>query len=226
VSYSQLLTQVPIFEHLESQELEHLSSLLQARRYPKGEVIFHQGDVGTALFIIRKGQVAIRLSSPDGKEATLTLLERGDFFGELALLDGEPRSTDAVAREETELLSLQRESFHVFLASSPQAALGLLASMSRMVRRVTQLVHDATFLDARSRLVRVLLELARSQGQPGPEGTVIPQKLTQLELANLCGLTRESTNKWLRFFVREGLLSYEGGQITLVHPERLSKEAE
>jgi CRP-like cAMP-binding protein len=98
--------------------------------------------------------------------------------------------------------------------------------MSRLVRRVTQLVHDATFLDARSRLVRVLLELARSQGQPGPEGTVIPQKLTQLELANLCGLTRESTNKWLRFFVREGLLSYEGGQITLVHPERLSKEAE
>jgi len=226
VSYSQLLTQVPIFEHLEGKELEHLSSLLQARRYPKGEVIFHQGDVGTALFIIRKGQVAIRLSSPDGKEATLALLERGDFFGELALLDGEPRSTDAVAREETEVLSLQRESFHVFLASSPQVALGLLATMSRMVRRVTQLVHDATFLDARSRLVRVLLELARSQGQPGPEGTVIPQKLTQLELANLCGLTRESTNKWLRFFVREGLLSYEGGQITLVQPERLSKEAQ
>jgi CRP/FNR family cyclic AMP-dependent transcriptional regulator len=226
VSYSQLLAQVPIFEHLASQELEHLSGLLQARRYPKGEVIFHQGDVGTALFVIRKGQIAIRLSSPDGKEATLALLERGDFFGELALLDGEPRSTDAVAREETELLSLQRESFHVFLASSPQVALGLLASMSRMVRRVTQLVHDATFLDARSRLIRVLLELARSQGQPGPEGTVLPQKLTQLELAKLCGLTRESTNKWLRFFVREGLLSYEGGQITLVHPERLSKEAE
>jgi CRP-like cAMP-binding protein len=182
--------------------------------------------VGTALFIIRKGQVAIRLSSPDGKEATLALLERGDFFGELALLDGEPRSTDAVAREETELLSLQRESFHLFLASSPQVAQGLLASMSRLVRRVTQLVHDATFLDARTRLVRVLLELARSQGQPGPDGVVIPQKLTQLELAHLCGLTRESINKWLRFFVREGLLSYEGGQITLVQPERLSKEAE
>ncbi len=226
MSYSQLLAQVPIFEHLGSSELEHLSSLLHARRYPRGEVIFHQGDVGTALFIIRKGQVAIRLSSPDGKEATLALLERGDFFGELALLDGEPRSTDAVAREETELLSLQRESFHLFLASSPQVAQGLLASMSRLVRRVTQLVHDATFLDARTRLVRVLLELARSQGQPGPDGVVIPQKLTQLELAHLCGLTRESINKWLRFFVREGLLSYEGGQITLVQPERLSKEAE
>jgi CRP-like cAMP-binding protein len=105
-------------------------------------------------------------------------------------------------------------------------ALGLLASLSRLVRRVTRLVHDATFLDARTRLIRVLLELARSQGQPGPEGVVITQKLTQVELANLCGLTRESTNKWLRFFVREGLLSYEGGQITLVHPERLIQQAE
>jgi CRP-like cAMP-binding protein len=214
-----------MFEHLASEELEHLSNLLHSRRYARGEVIFHQGDVGTALFIIRKGQVAIRLSSPDGKEATLALLERGDFFGELALLDGEPRSTDAVAREETELLSLQRESFRGYLESSPQVALDLLASLSRLVRRVTQLVHDATFLDARTRLIRVLLELARSQGKPGAEGVVIAQKLTQLELANLCGLTRESTNKWLRFLVREGLLSYEGGQITLVHPERLLQES-
>jgi CRP/FNR family cyclic AMP-dependent transcriptional regulator len=226
VSYAQLLAKVPMFEHLAEEELEHLSNLLHARRYPKGEVIFHQGDVGTALFIIRKGQVAIRLSSLDGKEVTLAMLERGDFFGELALLDGEPRSTDAVAREETELLSLQRESFHRYLESSPRVALGLLASMSRLVRRVTQLVHDATFLDARTRLIRVLLELARSQGQPSADGVVITQKLTQVELANLCGLTRESTNKWLRFFVREGLLSYEGGQITLVHPDQLIKQAE
>ncbi|HYI02132.1 Crp/Fnr family transcriptional regulator [Hyalangium sp.] len=226
MSYAQFLAKVPMFEHLAQEQLEHLSGLLHARRYPKGEVIFHEGDVGTALFIIRKGQVAIRLSSLDGKEATLALLERGDFFGELALLDGEPRSTDAVAREETELLSLQQESFHRFLESSPQVALGLLASLSRLVRRVTRLVHDATFLDARTRLIRVLLELARSQGRPGTDGVVITQKLTQAELANLCGLTRESTNKWLRFFVREGLLSYEGGQITLVHPERLLQDAE
>jgi CRP/FNR family cyclic AMP-dependent transcriptional regulator len=226
VSYSQFLAKVPMFEHLAEEQLERLSSLLHARRYPKGEVIFHEGDVGTALFIIRKGQVAIRLSSLDGKEATLALLERGDFFGELALLDGEPRSTDAVAREETELLSLQREGFHSFLESSPLVALGLLASLSRLVRRVTRLVHDATFLDARTRLIRVLLELAKSQGRPGADGMVITQKLTQAELANLCGLTRESTNKWLRFFVREGLLSYEGGQITLVHPERLLQDAE
>ncbi|WP_164021037.1 Crp/Fnr family transcriptional regulator [Pyxidicoccus trucidator] len=226
MSYSQLLAQVSMFEQLEGEDLEQLSALLRTRRYAKGEVIFHQGDVGRALYVIRKGEVAIRLSSPDGKEVILALLDRGDFFGELALLDGEPRSTDAVAREETDLLSIQREDFHAFLNARPKVALGLLANLSRLVRHVTQLVHDTTFLDARARLVRVLLELARNQGQQGSEGVVIPQKLTQTELANLCGLTRESTNKWLRFYVREGLLSYEGGRITLVHPGRLVREAE
>lgn len=226
MSYSQLLAQVSIFEQLDGESLEQLSALLRTRRYAKGEVIFHQGDVGTALYVIRKGEVAIRLSSPDGKEVILALLDRGDFFGELALLDGEPRSTDAVAREETDLLSIQREDFRVFLNARPKVALGLLANLSRLVRHVTQLVHDTTFLDARARLVRVLLELARNQGQQGSEGVVISQKLTQTELANLCGLTRESTNKWLRFYVREGLLAYEGGRITLVHPARLSREAE
>lgn len=226
MSYSELLARIPLFETLPREELEHLSTLLRPRRYARGEVIFHQGDVGTSLLIVRKGQVAIRLSSPEGKEVILALLDRGDFFGELALLDGEPRSTDAVAREETDVLSLQREDFQRFLAARPQLAHGLLTALARLVRRVTQLVHDTHFLDARSRLVRVLLDLAQHQGKPGADGIVISQRLTQSELANLCGLTRESANKWLRFFVREGLLSYEGGQITLVQPEALGREVE
>ena len=101
MSYAPLLAQIPMFEHLAQEDLEHLSGLLQQRRYSKGEVIFHQGDVGTALFIVRKGEVAIRLSSAEGREVILALLGRGDAFGELALLDGEPRSTDAVARDAT-----------------------------------------------------------------------------------------------------------------------------
>jgi len=222
MSYAQLLAQITMFEHLGAEHLERLSALLQERRFSKGEIIFHQGDVGTALYIVRRGEVAIRLSSPEGKEVILSLLGRGDAFGELALLDGEPRSTDAVAREETSLLCLQQEVFRQFLTEHPQLAMDLLAVLSRMVRRVTQLVHDTAFLDARARLARVLLELAKTQGASGPEGTVIGPKLTQGELANLCGVTRESVNKWLRFYAREGLLSYDSGQITLVDPERLS----
>jgi CRP-like cAMP-binding protein len=224
MSYAPLLTQIAMFEHLGAEDLERLSALLQVRRYAKGEVIFHQGDVGTALYIVRKGEVAIRLSSSEGKEVILALLGRGEAFGELALLDGEPRSTDAVAREESSLLCLQREDFRSFLQERPQVTMDLLAVLSRMVRRVTQLVHDSAFLDARARLARVLLGLARTQEQPGQSGPVVIPRLTQAELASLCGLTRESANKWLRYYAREGVLTYEGGQLTLLDPVRLRQD--
>lgn len=221
MSHSELLPQVPLFASLGSDDLERLSSRLQSRRLARGEVIFQRGDDGTDLYLIQKGEVTIRLSSSEGKEVTLALLRRGDSFGELALLDNEPRSTDAVAREETWLLSLRQEDFQRFLEERPQVVPDLLANLSRMVRRVTQTVHDASFLDARARLARVLLDLAQAQGQPGAEGVAIPSRLTQVELASLCGLTRESTNRWLRFYVREGLLSYEGGVITLLDTQHL-----
>jgi CRP-like cAMP-binding protein len=226
MSYSELLSQVPLFSSLGPDDLVRLSASLQLRRYEQGEVIFHQGDVGKDLYIIRKGEVTIRLSSADGREVTLTLLRRGDAFGELALLDEAPRSTDAVAREETALLSLNRGDFQKFLEERPQVIPALLAELSRLVRRVTQTVHDANFLDARARLARVLLDLAQTQGQPGTEGVAITPRLTQTELANLAGLTRESTNRWLRFYAREGLLSYEEGRITLLEPESLRLNVE
>jgi CRP-like cAMP-binding protein len=228
MSYSELLSQVPLFSSLGSDDLERLSSSLQLRRYDRGALIFQQGDVGTDLFIIREGEVTIRLSSPDGREVSLALLRRGDAFGELALLDEAPRSTDAVAREDTALLGLSRKDFHRFLEERPQVIPALLAELSRLVRRVTQTVHDANFLDARARLARVLLDLAQVQGKPGTktEGVVITPRLTQTELANLAGLTRESTNRWLRFYAREGLLSYEEGRITLLEPDNLRLNVE
>ncbi|MCY1076134.1 Crp/Fnr family transcriptional regulator [Archangium lansingense] len=223
MSYSELLSQVPLFSSLGSDDLERLSASLQLRRCNRGEIIFHQGDVGTDLYIISKGEVTIRLSSPDGREVSLALLVRGAAFGELALLDEAPRSTDAVAREETALLSLSRRDFQKFLEERPQVIPALLAELSRLVRRVTQAVHDANFLDARARLARVLLDLAQAQGKPstGGEAVAITSRLTQTELANLAGLTRESTNRWLRFYAREGLLSYEEGRITLLEPDNL-----
>lgn len=226
MSYSELISQVPLFSSLGSDDLERLSASLRPRRYERGEIIFHQGDVGTDLYIIREGEVTIRLSSPDGRELSLALLRRGAAFGELALLDDAPRSTDAVAREETALLTLSRAEFQRFLNERPQVVPALLAELSRLVRRVTQTVHDANFLDARARLARVLLDLAQTQGQSGTEGVALTSRLTQTELANLAGLTRESTNRWLRFYAREGLLSYEEGHITLLEPDNLRLNVE
>ncbi|MCP3064809.1 Crp/Fnr family transcriptional regulator [Myxococcus sp. K38C18041901] len=213
-----------LFEGLPREEVDRISTLVHAQRYACGEVIFHRGDIATTLHIIRKGQVSMRLSSSDGKEVILSLLQRGDFFGETSLLDGAPLSTDAVARGEVDVLRLQRRDFQHYLSTRPQVALGLLTTLSRLVRQVTQRIHDTSFLDARTRLERVLLELARHFGSPGEGGTTITQKFTQTELANLCGLTRESTNKWLRTFVRDGWVRYEGGDITLVQEPRLEDE--
>lgn len=224
MSYSQLLAQIPMFERLAAEDLEHLSGLLQKKRYNKGDIIFHQGDVGTALFIVRKGEVSIRLSSPDGQEVILTLLSRGEAFGELSLLDGQPRSTDAVAREETELLSLNQEDFRRFLLERPQVPLCLLEMLAGTVRRVTQMVHDSAFLDARARLARVIVELARTQGQPVPEGGLLLPKRTQTDLAKLCGMTRESVNRWMRFYAEERVLTYENGKILVLDLERLRRD--
>ena len=222
---ARLLAQVPLFAPLAPEELAGLAALLSRRRYAKGEVIFHQGDAGTALYIVEEGGVKIVLGSEEGKEVILALLGRGDFFGELALLDGEPRSADAVARDATQLLALRRDDFLRFVLDKPRVAASLLAVLSRRLRRTDQLVHDAAFLDVRGRLARVLLELAEAQGQPEPEGVVLAARLTQGELAEMVGATRESINKWLGFYTRRGVLRFERGRLTLMDLERLRQDA-
>jgi CRP-like cAMP-binding protein len=225
MSYAQLLAEIPMFSSVAPEDLNGLAALIQRRDYEKGEIIFHEGDEGTALFIIRKGEVLIRLSHEDGKEVVLGLLTRSDVFGELALLDGDPRSADAVAREPTQLLMLSRADFLRFVQGRPQVAMSMLTGLSRLVRHVTQLVHDTAFLDVRARLARVLVELADNQGQKGPDGISLTSKLTQGELANLVGVTRESVNKWLRFYEKQGLLRNDKGRLTLTDPERLREDA-
>jgi CRP-like cAMP-binding protein len=167
--------------------------------------------------------VKIALTSPDGKELILRRLNAGEFHGELALLDDEPRSADAIATESSVLLVLQRDAFRQFLAEHPAVATKLLATVSQYLRRNAELIQDATFLDVPARLARILLELAGGDGGDDlpPPGAVIPDRMKQAELASLVGATRESINKWLGSFERQGLISMEKGQITLLKPGAL-----
>ncbi len=219
-----LLAQVPLFSALTPIQLRRLGGLVQRRRYAAGEVIFHEGDAGTALYIIETGEVKIVLGSAEGKEVVLRLFGRSDFFGELALLDGEPRSANAVAREACNLLLLRRADFLQFLVDEPQVAVNLLAVLSSRLRWTDQLVHDTEFLPVRARLVRVLLILAQTRGQAGPRGVVITSHLTQTDLANMVGATRESINKWLRFYERQGLVHHHRGRLTLMDLRQLRDE--
>jgi CRP/FNR family transcriptional regulator, cyclic AMP receptor protein len=217
----ELLAQIPLFAQLTPQELGGLAVLLQQHRYASGEVVFHQGDAGAALYIIESGEVKIVLQSPEGKETVLVLLGPGDFFGELALLDGEPRSADAVATAASALLILRREDFARYVTEQPRMTVSLLAALSRRLRRTTLLVHDAAFLDVRTRLLKVLLHLGETRGQPGPRGVVIASRLTQGDIANMVGTTRESVNKWLRYYAGQGLLEHTRGRLVLRNVERL-----
>ena len=219
-----LLAQVPLFSGLAPGELDGLTALVRRHRYEEGEVVFHEGDAGTALYVIEKGEVKIVLGSAEGKDVVLSLLGPGDFFGELALFDGEPRSADAVAKEASHLLIIGREDFLRFLADHSRVAMSLLAILSRRLRRTDELVRDAAFCNVPTRLVRKLLDLAQTRGRQGPQGVVVASQLTQSDLANMIGATRESVNKWLRYYAQKGLLRYYRRQITLIDVKRLQAD--
>jgi CRP/FNR family cyclic AMP-dependent transcriptional regulator len=221
----ELLRQFDLFADLSTAELEGLAALMRPRPYAKDEVIYLRGDPGTAFYLIASGKVKIALTSPEGKELILRRLGPGGFHGELALLDDEPRSADAIATEASLLLVLQRDAFRQFLTEHADAATKLLGTVSQYLRRNAELIQDATFLDVPARLARILLELASEPGatQLPPPGAVIPDRMRQGELAALVGATRESINKWLGSFEKQGLISYDKGQITLLRPSGLKQ---
>jgi CRP/FNR family cyclic AMP-dependent transcriptional regulator len=220
------LARVPLFADLTTEELGALATSLRRRRSARGEVLFIEGDPGDSLYIIEEGRVKIALTSPQGKEVVLTILGPSDFFGDLALLDGEPRSADAIAVEACQLLLLRRQDFLSFIDAHPAAAKKLLAVLSRRLRRNAQLVQDAAFLDIPSRLARLLAGLADQEGQPAGTGVVIGSRLTQTDLAGFIGASRESVNKWLRSFERQGLLRLERGRLVILDVERLREHIE
>lgn len=219
-----LLVRCPLFTELPAGQAEKLAALLRRRRYRAGEPVFREGDPGTALYIVETGEVKILLGGSEGKEVALALLGPGEFFGELALLDGEPRSADAVATVAGEVLVLPREDFLRFLREVPAVAINMLASLSRRFRRTDRLVHDAAFSDVRTRVTRLLVELADTKGKMGHGGVVIGPRLTQGDLASMVGATRESINKCLRSYAAQGLVRHERGRLVLLNVDRLRSQ--
>jgi len=212
---------VVLFTGLGEADVASLAAHLRRRRYARGEVVFLRDDPGDSLFIVKSGVIRIVLTSPEGKEITLAVRGPGDFFGELALLDGEPRSADAVAQGPAELLLLEREDFLALVDDRPSVAVALLKVLSKRLRQASQTVEDAAFLDVPARLAIAILRLLDAQiDQPG---TMIAARLTQAELAAMVGTRRESINRWLRFYEEQGLIRYDRGQITVLDPVRLRK---
>jgi CRP/FNR family transcriptional regulator, cyclic AMP receptor protein len=213
-----------LFAELSMEQVTRLAELARTHRYGKEHVIFNEGDPGTALYMIVTGRVKISQSSPDGKERTLALLGPGDVFGELALLDGGPRSADAVVAEDSELRVIPRQEFLTFVTEQPQVAMSLLMVLSQRLRHTNLLVHDAAFFDVRARLARILLELARAEPKMGSGPALVCPQLTQSELASMVGVTRESINKWLRYYERSGTVTRRRGRLVVLDPQRLTAD--
>lgn len=222
---TQVLRRVDLFSQFPTTELAALGQRLQRKRYHAGQVIFQRGDPGSSLLLITSGQVRIALTSSAGKEVLLTLLGPGDFFGDLALLDGEPRSADALAHTECELWSLQRTEFLGFLEAHASVAKDLLSIMSHRLRRNADLIEEVAFLDVGARLARLLLSLMAERGSRSEDRVVIAGKLTQSDLANMVGATRESVNKWLATYQRQGLVAWDKTQLIVRDPEGLRERA-
>jgi CRP-like cAMP-binding protein len=211
------LERIQLFSGLAPTDLVRLAEGLRTRRFRRGEVLFHQGDPGDSLFIVSSGAVKIVLPSEEGDEAILTSIRPGSFFGELALLDGAPRSATAVAMEPTETLVLRREAFRALIDTSAEARDALLAALAGELRRLTAHVEELHFLDMTGRLAALLARLAQESGIPADDGSIrLDRPFTQGDLAAMIGATRQSVNKLLGMFVDDGLLRVDRDTIVVL----------
>ncbi len=211
-----------LFSGLERSSMATLAHSLRTRRFRRGEVLFHQGDSGDALFILVAGAVKVVLPSEEGDEAILATLRPGDFLGELALLDGAERSATAVALEPTETLVLPRARFRELVGREPAIRDALLGAVAAELRRLTVQFGELHFLDLTGRLAARLAWLAEDQGVRHVDGTIVlDAPLTQSDLAAMIGATRQSVNKLLGLFVDDGLLRVERDSIVILDQERL-----
>lgn len=231
----EFLAQVPIFENLTRDQLQPLGEKMRVRKYQRGEVVFHQDDAGDRIHIIVRGRVRISIDSEDGREKDVALLNPGDCFGEMALLDGSNRSANATAVDDIETLVLLRDDFIEFAGQYPQVAAQTTSLLTNRLRNANQMMGDLAFLDVPTRVAKQLLELAENQSSSGllgaapagpPAGSTggpIEIPIGQDELARLVGSTRETVSRALTSYRRMGLLTTSHRRITITDLDALRR---
>jgi CRP-like cAMP-binding protein len=221
------LRRCALFAKVDDDALALCARNLRIRRFRRGETIFHQGDPGDSLFILEGGSVKIVLPSPEGEEgAIIATLSRGDFFGELALLDGAPHSATAVALEPTQALVLGRSTFERLVDDEPGLRKALFAGLVAELRRLTGHVEELHFLDLPGRLARRLVRLAR-EADPAATGDVrLTWPYTQSDLAGMIGGTRQTVNRLVNDLADRGLVRFEKDSLVIPDLERLEQAAE
>ena len=218
----ELLRNVSIFSRLSDDQLRLVGAHLGARSFARGETVFHQGSDGDVLYLIVQGQVRIYTISQLGQELSVKIFRAGDFFGELALLDGQPRSASAVAMCPTRTLTLHRRAFREAVGTMPDIAVLVLEELSSRLRRTNTYIEHLASHSAPQRVVRTLLDLADQHGVGEGGGTTrIDLHLTQDDLASLAGTTRETVNRVLSGLRDQGLIQIERARVSVLNLPQL-----
>lgn len=220
----QFLKNVRVFSDLSDSDLDVLQSIVVERSYRKGEVIFHAGDSGSTLFILKSGAVKISICDCKGTEDILKILSTGDFFGEMSMLDGQHRSATVTAMEKCSALMVQREHFIDFIKQHPQIILSLLALMSRRLRKTDEKIANLRFADAYGKVARAILDISDERGVRKGNGIEFNLKLSRQELADLVGVTRETATRILVEFQQNGCIKVEGKNISILNEGTLRRE--
>jgi CRP-like cAMP-binding protein len=220
-----LLARTGLFGELDENARRRLAEVAIERNYKKGQLIFYQGDLGESLFIVAEGSVKVFVTSEDGDEMVLVTLGPGDIFGELAVIDGGPRSASAETLEATKLLALTRTTLLQVMHEHPAITDSLLRTLGSVVRRLTEQATDLVFLDLHGRVAKLLVSFTDSRGVDQHGETILDLRLTQTDLAAMVGGSRQSVNQILRLFERRGLVELRGRKIVVKELAQLRRRA-
>ena len=215
-----LLSRVSLFSELSREELERISRVAIPRSFPAGVRVFHEGDRSDACYLVRTGDLRVTREHSDGRAIALATLGPGDIFGELAMLDGQARSASVETLSDSELLALPAVDFRRLLAEHSRISVKLIIALTRRLRETNERVARQSFQTVPSRVAGVLTQLIAEEAAPeGRTGVTI--RMTQADLAQLAGTSRESVSRFLATLERAGVVSVGRGRVTVVEPRRL-----
>jgi CRP/FNR family cyclic AMP-dependent transcriptional regulator len=221
----EVLRRAPLFTTLDDEAFRLLTDELAEVDLSRGASVFREGDQGDQLYFIVSGKVKLGRTSPDGRESLVAILGPGELFGEMALFDPAPRSTTATAVSETRLAGLKNEALNNLLRSRPEVSMQLLQALARRLRRTNDNLSDLVFSDVPGRVAKAILDLADRFGRPATDGILVAHELTQEELAQLVGASRETVNKALAEFVQRGWLRLEARAVVILDVNRLRQRS-
>jgi CRP/FNR family transcriptional regulator len=220
-----VLAQLPLFAAMDPDSAATLEARLTTRTLSRSHVVFREGEPGDRLFIVIDGKVKISRAAADGRENVLAVLGATEMFGELSLFDPGPRTATVTTVTETTLASLDHDDLRPLLSERPGVAVHLLQALAQRLRRTNEAMADLVFTDVPGRVAKALLDLADKFGVAESAGTRVRHDLTQEELAQLVGASRETVNKALSEFAHRGWLQIEGRSVLLLDAERLARRA-